>query len=322
MTITRTDIAASLERGVRSGFLASRVAYQPQRSPFTQDVPSVGAYEIYADLGAPPWPVANGGQTGDGGTDARTGARQRGGLGDGGPVTIVGGSERSMIVYNEEWEITIGIRHSAINDNRTGDLVRWANSAGTRFEQHKDFLAFDALKNGGGSTYGLGFDGLSFFNDAHIYPKAEYTTGQDNNLAVAISVANYQVAKAAGRAFKDSRGIPLGLNHQHLVVASELEYDGTQITQNMEVAGVSTRDMNPFAGNTTMQIAPGGWLTATNWFAVDRMAPAGILIQDRESPQLVIWDDHSQGSGVRYFKWEARYAVFYGSWPSIIRCNV
>ena len=57
--ITRKDIAAHLEYGVRSGFLNGRKLYTPLRAPFVREVTSAGAFETYADMGDPPWPVQN-----------------------------------------------------------------------------------------------------------------------------------------------------------------------------------------------------------------------------------------------------------------------
>ena len=49
--ITRKDIAAHLEYGVRSGFLNGRKQYTPLRTPFVREVTSAGAFETYADMG-------------------------------------------------------------------------------------------------------------------------------------------------------------------------------------------------------------------------------------------------------------------------------
>ena len=60
--ITRADIAAHLERGVRTGFLTGRQAYTPLRSAFVGNTTSDGAFESYTDMGNVPWPVQNAGK--------------------------------------------------------------------------------------------------------------------------------------------------------------------------------------------------------------------------------------------------------------------
>ena len=100
--------------------------------------------------------------------------------------------KRALIVYNEGWDIPIGIYHTAIEDNRVGSLENWAMSAGSRFEQHKDYLAFDALNSGAGTTYGNGYDGFPLFSASHVDPGAQYQTAQSNLLATASVVRQLQ----------------------------------------------------------------------------------------------------------------------------------
>lgn len=320
--ITRTDVAAHLEHGVRAGFLAAIKAYAPMRAPFCAESPSDGAFEIYADMGDIPWPNHVSGQGGYGGSDDRTGAEKTSGLLEGGSVTIVGGEERGIIVYNDGWEITMGIYHDAINDNRVGNLEIWARSAGQRFEQHKDYLAFAALNGGDGTTYGKCFDGLSLFNDSHVYPKAEYTTAQDNSYALALSLDNFETVRVAGSNLKDSRGQPLRLVHNLLVHSINLERTAAQIVGNQEAYDTANREMNPYAGQTRGLMAPGGWVDTTFWALIDdTLGEKPLMLQMREGPNLYTWDDHTQGGGIRYFKWYARYAIAYAYWPAAIMGN-
>lgn len=321
MAITRSDIAAQLEYNVRTGFLKSQTAYQPKRAPFVSEAPSTGAFESYADMGSTPWPKQNGGILGGSTVDTRTQSQVAGSVGEGEQVTVVGGGEASMIIYNVDWEITIGIYHTAIDDNRVGSLERWANGAGRRFEQHRDYLAFDALRNGGSDKYGLGYDGVSLFNASHIDKDGTYVTGQSNTGAVALANAAYETRKVAGSKFLDSHGQPVGASHDLLIVPPDLEVTGSQITMNRELAGTSNRDMNPYAGNVRMLVAPGAWLTSTAWYIVDENMEAPLIIQNRTNPSLVIWDDNFQGHGVRYYKWISRYNIAPGNWRAILRGN-
>ena len=314
--ITRTDVLAHLERGMRAGFLAGMKTYSPLRSAFTVEPKSDGAFEIYGDLGALPWPRQNGGQPGSGGADARTGHPQVSGLHEGGPITVLGGNERGLVVFNQDWDIPVGIRHNAINDNRVGGLDDWARAAGTRFEQHKDYLAFDALNRGEATTsYGACYDGLSYFNDAHIDRGAEYQTAQDNKFALSLSLDNFETVRVAAGKFRDDRGQPSGFSHTLLIHALDLERTAAQITSNVEDYATANRARNPYANRITGLSAPGNWLDSTAWFVVDPSQPQKpIILQVREAAQLVFWDDHSQGSGIRYYKWLARYVAAYGDW--------
>lgn len=313
--ISRSDIAAHLESSLKVGFLKGRNNYSPLRSAFCGQSSSDGAFEMYGDFGDAPMPVQTAGQSGSTGQDSRTGAERQGGLNVGGGVTIFGLEERALQVYNRDWSITFAIEHNAINDNRVGSLVEYAMRAGRNFEKHKDYLAFNALNVGEGTTVGKGYDGLSFFNDSHIDPNAEYQTAQDNKFALTLSLANFNTAFINAGKFLDSRGQPPGYSHTLLIHALDLRNEAAQIADNPFDNSTANRAIN--VNNNLIQrlAAPGGWLDSTAWFIVDASDIAKpINLQERQAPQMVMWDDHSQGSGIRYYKFHARYEVFYGDW--------
>lgn len=320
--ITRPAILAHLERGIRTGFLKGQKSYNSMRGVFTREVGSDGAYEDYTDFGDAPWPVANAGKTGAGGTDAETGRIKVGVMDSGRSVRVVGIDERSMKVYNVDWEIVVGLDHNAINDDRTGDLITWATGAGQNFQKHMDYLCFSALNAGDANTYGLCYDGLTLFNNSHVDPGAEYTTAQDNVYGLTLSLDNFKTVKIAAAKFLDGRGVPFGLNHNLLIVPPDLEYEAAQITQNREAYDTANREMNPYAGNVRAMVAPGGWLDTTAWFLMDvSQVVKPINLQMRQAPQLVQWDDETQAAGIRYYKWHARYQVFYGDWRLAVMGN-
>jgi hypothetical protein len=297
-------------------------AYTVLRGPFCQETTSDGAFEMYSDLGSVPWPRQNAGQGGAGGTDSRTGHPQVSGLHEGGPITVLGGNERGLVVFNDDWEIPIGIWHNAINDDRVGGLEAWARNAGWRFNQHMDYLAFAALNSGDGTTYGACYDGLSFFNDSHYDKGAEYTTVQDNKYAVTLTLDNFETVRVAAAGIKDDRGQPCGFNYNLLVGAVNLERMAAQIIENREAYDTTNREMNPYAGKVRGITAPGGWVDSTFWAVIAADMPVKpINLQIREKPTLVFWDDYTQGGGIRYFKWHARYQVFYGDWRLAIMGN-
>lgn len=314
--ITRSDIAKRLEYGVRAGFLNGTRTYTPLRALFCQETPSTGAFEQYSDMGDVPWPNLAGGKAGASGTDD-TGAPVTGSLTGQAPPTVLGAESRALVVNNLDWNVMVSVTHNAINDDRVGNLEAWARDAGRNFEKHKDFLAFDALNNGAATTsYGACYDGLSFFNDSHLDPGAQYATVQDNSNASALSLDNYETVRVAAAKFRDSRGQPVGLTHSLLIVPPDLERVASQIVTNKEDYGTGNRAMNPYAGSTRLLVAPGGWLDATAWFIVDPgQSQKPIYLQVRQEAELVVWDNEdAPDGGVRNFKWHARYVPFYGDW--------
>lgn len=314
--ITRKDILNHLERGVRTDFLVGMKGYTPRRAPFCKDNTSDGAFETYVALGASPWPVGNAGKTGSAGTDADTGAQITGRMNSGRQITVVGTEEQAIKVVNLDWEIAIGVTHNAINDDRTNELTDWARSAGQNFQKHMDYLAFQMLETGDVGTYGLCYDGQYFFDSDHKDPGAEYQTNQDNDFDSSLSLDNFTTVKIACAKFLDSRGQPAGLTHDLLVVPVDLEYTAAQICQNMEAYDTASREKNPYAGVMKYIVAPGAWLASTAWFLVatgEVQKPVGM--QMRQQPELTQWDDENAGDGgVRYYKWHARYAPYYGDW--------
>lgn len=323
MTITRKDIAAHLEYGVRSGFLNGRREYTPLRTPFVREVTSAGAFETYADMGAHPWPVQNAGKEGNGGTDSRTGAPQVNQMNAGGPITVLGAEDRSMIVYNVDWEIAIAVEHNAIDDDRTGQLEDWARDAGMNFEKFLDYKAFDALNQGESTTaYGATFDGLSFFNDSHVYPGATYATAQDNKHALDLNLDNFETVVTTAAGYRDSKGVPLGFNYNLLVVAPGNAREAAQITGNPLNSGTANNEINPYSGLVRAVVAPGGWLDSSAWFVLDvSQTQKPLTLQIRKRPELTVWDDETQGSGIRYFKWHMRGAISYGNWALALQGN-
>jgi hypothetical protein len=322
--IERKDIAAHLENGVKTEFLVGTKGYTPVRGGFVRDTPSDGAYEIYTDMGAPPWPTQNAGKPGAGGTDARTGAPQAGSITGGRQVQLIGGEEKSLLVVNLDWEILTAITHNSINDDRAGNLLDWAQSAGAQFEKHKDYECFRALNTGAATTsFGPTYDTLSLFNDSHIDPGAEYQTAQDNSYALALDAANYKTVRVAGGGFLDGRGQPVGLMHNLIIAPLDLEDIVYQLVANREAYDTANREANPWFNRAKGLIAPGGWLDTTAWFLVDDSLPQKpINLQVRQQPRLKMWDDELAGDGgVRYVKFHARYTVFYGDWRLIIMGN-
>lgn len=322
MAITRTDVLMRLERGVRANFLRGQKSYTNMRAPFTRETTSDGAFEQYSDMGSVPWPRQKSGVQGSGGQDARTGAEQTGNIGGGDNIVVYGGSEDAQLVFNLDWDIPIAIEHNAINDDRVGGLEEWARNSGQRFQQHMDYLCFAALNAGDSTAYGKVANGGAMFRNNHKSHSGTYDTAQSNIFAHALSLDNFETVRVAGSNLKDDYGQPLGYNHKLLIVPPALERTAAQITLNREAYDTSNRAINPYSGKIDGMTAPGGYLDATSWFLIDPSHFAKpIILQIRQAPELVTWDEHKTTPAVRYFKWTARYNVAYGDWRLALMGN-
>lgn len=297
MAIFREDVAQQLAYGIRTGFLKGMKTYVPMRSAIAMETQSSGKSEDYADLGTVPMPV----ETVD-------------------MPSVRGTHEVSLTVTNKDWDITIGITHNAINDNRVGNLDAWARQAGRNFERHKDKICFLALNAGDGSTYGLCYDGLSFFDNSHVDQGAEYTTVQDNKFALTLNLDNFETVHVAAQQFRDGRGEYVGYDYDLLIVSPTLKRVASQIADNEWAYDTANRERNPYRGTKAMVIP---WLDSTAWFNVasqEEVKP--IIFQNRQAPQLTVWDDEMAAEGgVRYYKWHARYYVGYGDWRTAAMGN-
>ena len=87
--ITRSDIAAHLERGIRTGWLLARGDYSRLTAAFVGERPSDGAFEDYADLGTTPWPLQRGGTLGASGTHGEPAGVKAGDFGAGAALGIL-----------------------------------------------------------------------------------------------------------------------------------------------------------------------------------------------------------------------------------------
>lgn len=299
MTIYRQDIAAHLNYGVRTGFLKGQKTYSPVRSAFVRETASTGKQEDYSDVGTVPMPVSYDDM-----------------------VQVRGTHEVNLTITNKDYEITIGISHNAINDDRVGNLDTWARQAGRNFEKHMDKLCFLALNAGDTSTYGLCYDGLTLFNNSHVDSGAESQTAVDNLNALSLSLDNFETVWVAGQSFTDGRGEYVMYDHNLIITSPSNKRIARNIAENMEAYDTANREMNPYAGDIKKPlISP--WLDSTAWFVVaaDEIVKP-IILQIRQQPQMVTWDDEKLGEGgVRYYKFHGRYNVGYGDPRTVIMGN-
>jgi Mu-like prophage major head subunit gpT len=221
-----------------------------------------------------------------------------------------------------DWEIPVGISYNAVKDDRTGQLDAKARQAGENFQLHLAQLCFKALNDGEATTnFGAGYDGLSFFNDAHVDKGANYTSNQDNKLATSLSLANFTAARGAAMKFRTDQGTFCDYNYNLLVVPPELETTAWQITTVRGGSDDSTKG-NPFAGNTRYIVSTQFDATAWTLIAGD-LSIKPIIVVLREAPglQSAWFDPNSPDGGMYWFKFYARYNHVYGDWRTAIMGN-
>lgn len=284
----------------RTGFIAAMPTIEMPWQRFTSTL-TMGAKSIdLVDLGASPMPVENKGKT-----------------------LSQDYIEKKLTVTPKNWEITVNLSHNAIQDDQTATIERKVRSAGENFQRHINNICFDALKVGNATTtYGAAYDGKAFFANDHADDGADYQTAQDNLYALAFSFDNFKTVRAAGRAFVDDRGEPVDFVHNLIVAHPDYEYEIENLIGNPERYDQANRASNVYSGK--MSAVYSSKLTSGQWFLLDTThTQKPLILAMREQPNLqAAWfDPQGPDGGLYYFKFYARYNVFYGDWRLAIKGN-
>lgn len=234
----------------------------------------------------------------------------------------------SYSVENLKYEATLEVDRDEISDDKTGQIrIRIAELA-ERAATHKDFLIAQLLING--ETGGFNsYDGVSFFNDAHV---SGASGTQDNNLTATAANPNNPTTdefKTALRAaigammnFKDDQGEPMSTSATGLVCVVPT----TMFMTALEAvsATVVSNTSNVLQGVARVVLFP--WLTdASKWYLLKTdgvIRP--FIFQDREPVEFTALSEESD-EGFRREKFlygvRARYRLTYGYWQYAVRVD-
>jgi phage major head subunit gpT-like protein len=230
--------------------------------------------------------------------------------------------EKNITVKPEDWSLTVYVSQNAIDDDQTGTLERRVRGAGVNFQKHIDKRVFTVLNAGDSTTYGSCYDGQDFFDSDHADAGADYQTNQDNENALAMSMDNFETVKVAAEAFKDDRGEYTNYVYDLIVCAPALERVAAQITGNPNSYDTGNREINPYSGRVEYITTP--YYDSAAWHLVaSNEAIKPIIVAMRKEPQLLAaWYDPEQPEGgFYYFKYHARYEMYYGDWRLVNQGN-
>lgn len=281
-----------LVAAAKAGFLNSIKEDQPLWQRVAAMHTMDGKTSDLVDLGATPMPI-----------NGKTG------------TTVQDFIERHIEVTPDDWDITVWISYNALQDDRTSVLAQRVQGAAVNFNRHFNKLTFAALNGGDGTTYGLGYDGLNFYSNSHIDAGANYQTAQDNMYGLALTMDNFETVRVAAQTVRDDQGEYLEYNHNLLIVPPAYERIAANIAKNPEDMGTGNRQANPYSGRIDYETSP--YIDSTGWMLVaSNEIHKPIILAMREQPNLQSsWFDPEASDGGRYyFKFFARYNVFYGDW--------
>jgi len=287
------NVPKHLVAGARTGFLTALKKYPADWQKVAMVVNLDGAAVDLVDLGAAPMPK-----------ESKSG------------ITIQDMIEKTMEVKPTNWDITVWISQNAVDDDRTGDLLRRCKMAGQNFQRHLNKRVFQVLNGGDGSTYGSCYDGSDFFDNDHVDDGAHYQTAQSNEGALALSIDNFETIWVAAQALRDDQGEYTQYNYNQPVVPPALYREMFQIVANEWAYDSANRERNPYRDMMKPPIVSPE-LDSTAWYLIVSDAvikPLIVAMRKQPTLQDAWFDPKAPDGGRHYFKFFARYEVFYGDW--------
>ena len=211
-------------------------------------------------------------------------------------------------IKNKSWELTFGIPREAVEDDKIGLYNPGVESLGREAATHPDELVFKLLKDG---FPALCYDGKPFFSDAH--PVGDGTV---SNLGHAeLSVDAYIAARAAIMSLTNSKGRPLNLIPDKLVVPPALESKARDIL----IADYINGTKNTMQGTAKPLVAP--WLAGADkaWYLLCTNRPVKPVIHQTRKPAKFVSKTNETDDNVFFAKTflygvDSRENVGFGFW--------
>lgn len=223
--------------------------------------------------------------------------------------------EKSKTVTPEDWNLTLHISDNAVRDDQTASLLQKFQNLMPAYDKHINSRVFTVLNAGDGQTYGACYDGQDFFDSDHVDKGAHYTTNQDNEATLTLSLDNFNTAWVAANAFVDDQGQYTQYNYNLLVCHPTNNVVAANITGNTDAMDTGNREVNPYAGNFSYIMAPE--LDTNAWYIIaesESVKPLYVAFKKRPQLQEIWFDPQQPDGGMHYFKYHARYVVGYGDW--------
>lgn len=243
----------------------------------------------------------------------------------------------SYDVANQKYESTIEVDRDEVSDDKTGQIRMRIQELGERAPGHKDAIIGTLLINGHSTGFNS-YDGVSFFNTAHV---AGASGNQSNLLTIDISavlpaepdtplapsVATikycYNRALAAMRLFKDDKGEPERIRPGGIVVACHSNLE-TAYREALLASVINGTTVVPASG---VEVVSFPEFTDESQFYVFKTdsVKKPFLFQDREPLEFVALEENSDDGfkkemylyGVR-----ARFRITYAEWKYAVKVDM
>lgn len=232
-------------------------------------------------------------------------------------------------VTNLKYESTLEVDEDELADDQTGQINIRVREMAQRAATHKDYLIADLLIHGGTAGF-VAYDGLTFFNDAHV---SGASGSQDNDLTATAAnavktTAECQTALKAAigamLAYVDDQGEPMMLSTSGLaVVCPPSLYLAMSEAVSAGIVISGTAGMANVLQNVVRVISL-PWLSLGTTFYL--LKTDGIvrpfIFQDREPlvfGSLAEGSEESFKTGKYLYGVKARYRMAYGYWQYAVR---
>lgn len=232
----------------------------------------------------------------------------------------------SYSVSDEKYELTIEVDRDEVDDDQTGQIRLRIGEIAQRAATHPEYLITELLKNGTTSGFNS-YDGVTFFNDAHV---SGASGSNDNSLTGAIVAADtpteaecrtaFGIAVAQFATFNDDQGEPMDVGLDGLtVVCAPATYFTWYAAMFAGLVGGGNTNTMPYTPAVVPLI---GLTDVSEWYLLRTGTPVKpFIFQDRmpiefgqkEKGSDEEFDREKYQYGVR-----ARYKMAYGRWENAI----
>jgi hypothetical protein len=167
---------------------------------------------------------------------------------------------------HKEYAKGVAIERKLYDDNRTGQIIRKAQSLGFSFGTTRAYHASSILNNAFATV--TGFDNVYLCSASH--PTNENDSTAISNLGTsALSYTSLVATLIAGSDLNDDRGMPMPSVYDVLYVPTALQATAYEIVQAVGKPGTANNDAN-FLASRGLRVVVDPYLSdANNWFMID-----------------------------------------------------
>lgn len=194
-------------------------------------------------------------------------------------------------VKNKSFELTVGLPREAVEDDKIGLYNPSVQMLGQSAAMHPDELVFGLLKRG---TTEKCYDGQAFFSDSHKIGKKTVSNKGKKKLGA----ESYAAARSSMMSITNSKGRPLRLIPDLLVVPPSLESTARKIIKADEIEGTT----NTMKDTAEILVLPDLADQETQWYLLCTRRPVKPLIYQQRKPAKFVAKTNETDDNVFFSK--------------------